>query len=419
MNFYVRSRQWEREVVVWKKKKVIKKTILVAGITLWILVSPLLHAEGNGVNPYVYARVANDDNLFRLSDDAEALAVIGTVDPDDTVTQIGAGLDIDAPFSRQRLRANLSVYKADYSRFDSLDHVGADVSSVVNWEVGNLFAGDVGFKFTRQLSRFYELQAIAKDIRTRKIFFLNGGYRFHPSWRVVGDFSILDLTQTERPQLDRSESSQAVELQLSTSANTKLGTRIRHTKGNFERLQIVNGNEINNDFTEMEYSVVLYWEGSKKSRLEGRLGLTQRDHAQASERNFNGTTGRLSYAWLITAKTRIDSAIWRETTTREELTIFVVGNGVSIEPKWFATRKISVAANIERETRDFEGISEAVALVDGTRQDTATSLGVSVKYEPLDNVALSLGYDNERRNSNIDRADFRSTLLFVRAQVSF
>ena len=402
-----------------EKKKVIKKTILVAGITLWILVSPLLHAEGNGVSPYVYARVANDDNLFRLSDDAEALAVIGTVDRDDTVTQIGAGLDIDAPFSRQRLRANLSVYKADYSRFDSLDHVGADVSSVVNWEVGNLFAGDVGFKFTRQLSRFYELQAIAKDIRTRKIFFLNGGYRFHPSWRVVGDFSILDLTQTERPQLDRSESSQAVELQLSTSANTKLGTRIRHTKGNFERLQIINGNEINNDFTEMEYSVVLYWEGSKKSRLEGRLGLTQRDHAQASERNFNGTTGRLSYAWLITAKTRIDSAIWRGTTTREELTIFVVGNGVSIEPKWFATRKISVAANIEYETRDFEGISEAVALVDGTRQDTATSLGVSVKYEPLDNVALSLGYDNERRNSNIDRADFRSKLLFVRAQVSF
>ena len=402
-----------------KKKKVIKKTILVAGITLWILVSPLLHAEGNGVSPYVYARVTNDDNLFRLSDDAEALAVIGTVDRDDTVTQIGAGLDIDAPFSRQRLRANLSVYKAGYSRFDSLDHVGADVSSVVNWEVGNLFAGDVGFKFTRQLSRFYELQAIAKDIRTRKIFFLNGGYRFHPSWRVVGDFSILDLTQTERPQLDRSESSQAVELQLSTSANTKLGTRIRHTKGNFERLQIINGNEINNDFTEMEYSVVLYWEGSKKSRLEGRLGLTQRDHAQASERNFNGTTGRLSYAWLITAKTRIDSAIWRGTTTREELTIFVVGNGVSIEPKWFATRKISVAANIEYETRDFEGISEAVALVDGTRQDTATSLGVSVKYEPLDNVALSLGYDNERRNSNIDRADFRSKLLFVRAQVSF
>ena len=164
-----------------KKKKVIKKTILVAGITLWILVSPLLHAEGNGVSPYVYARVANDDNLFRLSDDAEVLAVIGTVDRDDTVTQIGAGLDIDAPFSRQRLRANLSVYKAGYSRFDSLDHVGADVSSVVNWEVGNLFAGDVGFKFTRQLSRFYELQAIAKDIRTRKIFFLNGGYRFHSS----------------------------------------------------------------------------------------------------------------------------------------------------------------------------------------------------------------------------------------------
>ncbi len=402
-----------------EKKKVIKKTILVAGITFWILISPLLHAEGNGVNPYVYARVANDDNLFRLSDDAEALAVIGTVDRDDTVTQIGAGLDIDAPFSRQRLRANLSVYKADYSRFDSLDHVGADVSSVVNWEVGNLFAGDVGFKFTRQLSRFYELQAIAKDIRTRKIFFLNGGYRFHPSWRVVGDFSILDLTQTERPQLDRSESSQAVELQLSTSANTKLGTRIRHTKGNFERLQIINGNEINNDFTEMEYSVVLYWEGSEKSRFEGRLGLTQRDHAQASERNFNGTTGRLSYAWLITAKTRIDSAIWRETTTREELTIFVVGNGVSIEPTWFATRKISVAANFEYETRDFEGISDAVALVDGTRQDTATSLGVSMKYKPLDNVALSLGYDNERRNSNIDRADFRSTLLFVRAQVSF
>lgn len=402
-----------------EKKKVIKKTILVAGITLWILVSPLLHAEGNGVNPYVYARVANDDNLFRLSDDAEALAVIGTVDRDDTVTQIGAGLDIDAPFSRQRLRANLSVYKADYSRFDSLDHVGADVSSVVNWEVGNLFAGDVGFKFTRQLSRFYELQAIAKDIRTRKIFFLNGGYRFHPSWRVVGDFSLLDLTQTERPQLDRSESGQAVELQLSTSANTKLGTRIRHTKGNFERLQIINGNEINNDFTEMEYSVVLYWEGSKKSRFEGRLGLTQRDHAQASERNFNGTTGRLSYAWLITAKTRIDSAIWRETTTREELTIFVVANGLSIAPKWFPTRKISVAANLEYETRDFEGISQAVALVDGTRQDTATSLGVSVSYQPLDNVALSLGYDNERRDSNIDQADFRSTLLFIRAQVSF
>lgn len=395
-----------------------KKKLIAAGVIFSTVVLPLAQAQEDAFTPYVFARIIKDDNLFRLSNDDEALAVIGSTKLDETIQQLGAGFKADLPFSRQRLKANAVLYQADYSNFDSLDHTGSDLSSVLNWEIGNLFAGDLGLKYSRQLARFYELQAVTKDMRTRKTLFATGGYRFHPSWRAVVDFSLVDLSQAQRSELDRSEFSKAAELQWSTTARTRLGTRIRHTKGNFDDSQIVSGSQIDNDFSEMEYSVVLYWERSKKSLFEGRVGVTQRD-AKSDAKDFNGSTGQLNYAWLITDKTRIDSAIWRKTTTREELTVFVVANGLSIAPKWSATRKIQLGATLEYEARDFKGTSDSVALVEGTREDTVRSFGLSASYNPQDNIAFSMGYDKERRDSNFALVSFRSTQLFARAQLSF
>lgn len=395
------------------------KQIGLMGIVLLNIMLSAKAAESNPINPYVYVRFQNDDNLFRLKDETEALFTIGSADLEETVRQLGVGIEVDIPLSRQRVQANAVVYNADYTRFDSLDHVGSDISSVVNWEMGNLLSGDLGVKYSRQLSRFYELQAVLKDIRTRKTVFFSGGYRFHPSYRVVANLSLLDLGQKERLELDRDESTQAIELQYASSANTQVGTRIRHTKGDYVQTQIVAGNEFNNDFDENEYSAVLYWEGSEKSRFEARLGFTQRDHTTAQDRDFNGSTGRLKHEWRISTKTQIDSVMWREATTRDELTTFVTAKGLSISPVWSATRKVQVNASIEYETRDFEGIPELLLSANGVREDNVRSAGVTLNYKPTNNITLSFSYDKEQRNSNVEQVEFRSTVLAARGQVNF
>lgn len=357
-------------------------------------------------DPYVFAGVVYDSNVFKTQADEE----------DDTTAHIGAGFDLDWKVSRQHILLNGLVDRAQYDNFDELDHTRADAGAAWKWQVGNLWSGDLKYRYRHELASFEEFTTRIKDLKsTHRVDFV-AGYQIHPDLELLAGLGGSDTSFDEREQLDRETRSKLLELRYSNTRRTRVGIRGRITDTNLKEDTVINGVDVSNDYEEDEISGVFYWEGSGKSSVEARLGYTDLRYDERDERDFQGTTGRLTHFWRVTGKTRVDTSIWRETDSRfDEITTYVLSKGVSVKPIWDATAKIRVTAEVSFINNDYKG--EDVVTVGDRRDDDIWLYALGVRYSPTRNLGLLLGYRNAERDSSEGFADYEAEM--VNAQVRF
>jgi hypothetical protein len=138
-------------------------------------------------------------------------------------------------------------------------------------------------------------------------------------------------------------------------------------------------------------------------------------------RDFNGTSGRLTYFWRVTAKTKLDVAMWRETSSLDaEISSYVLTQGASIKPVWSVTRKIALRGIISYTNDDFKGEND----IRGTlglqnRKDDTWLYGISANWNPRDYLEVILGYRKQDRNSSIDVNDFNDNQVDAEVKLTF
>jgi exopolysaccharide biosynthesis operon protein EpsL len=372
-------------------------------------------------SPYAYARVMRDSNLFRVSGSQEAIAATGDDKKDDTIGYLGAGLKSDLKLSRQHLFLDADVARVTYDNFSDLDHTRVKGRAAWGWQAGNLWSGNLGYLYSRELASFNEDHAAVKDMKTVHTGYFDGGYQLSPDWALVGAANYIDTSYQDRNRLDRVASTGQLEAQYRNTLNTRVGVRTRYTDYDLKNDQNVGGTLVNNDYTETEISGVLYWEGSAKSSLEARLGYTMLRYNDLNDRDFNGLSGRLTYYWAITGKTKLDLAVWRETSSLyDEITTYVLSQGASLKPSWSVTRKISLEGVVSYENDDFKGEEDARnALGLDKREDDIWIYGISAKWSPRDFVSVRLGYRNENRDSTISSDDFDDNQIDAEVRFTF
>jgi hypothetical protein len=185
--------------------------------------------------------------------------------------------------------------------------------------------------------------------------------------------------------------------------------------------QDVAGVSVSNDYQETEISGVLYWEATGKSSLEARMGYTQQSYDDLDDRDYQGSTGRLTYYWRATGKTKVDVSAWRETDTQnDEITTYVLTKGVSIRPSWSVTPLITLRGEVAYINDDFKGENDIRTALGGQRRDDDTwRYGVSASWDPRQFIRLTVGYRKEDRDSSIDVNDFDVRQIDVRALLRF
>ena len=287
-------------------------------------------------DPYIFAGVLTDSNLFRSPDNEE----------NETIWRLGAGFKSDYKLSRQHLILDLDVFRDIYNNFDELDYTGVDGLAKWKWQAGNLWSGNLGYKYNRSPRSYNQglPGAITRDldIRTRQTGYFDAGYEIHPDWRLIGGLELQDVSYQTRTRLDRESSSGLLEVQYQNTLNTRIGLRGKYTANDLNDTEI-DGVSISNNYDQTTVSGVFYWEGSAKSALELRLGYTDLNYDELEERNFNGFSGRLIYNWDLTGKTKMDISVWREPSNlNDEIQDYVLSTGLSIQPVWEATRKITI-----------------------------------------------------------------------------
>jgi len=376
------------------------------------------------VTPYVTAKTTRESNLFRLSDRANAASLIGRSERSDSYTRTEAGIRGRAQVSRQIFDVDANAYRADFQRFDFLDHNGGAAGGMWNWVVGNDWEGNLGYRYDRTLSSF-EIQnapQAGRNVRRQKTGVGSARYRITPRWRThvgVEDARVRHDLESQR-YLDYQGKAGEVGLQYVTPAETAIGVRARQLNGDYLRTQTVGGTPVNNDFRETEGGLTLDWRAGGRTRLHGNLGRTRRTHEQLAARDFTGTTARAAVDWTYSEKTRLNAAVWRELTAADDLSAgYVVSNGLSVTPSWAATAKLRLDATASYVERDYRGDPNVALGTTGQRSDTVRGLRVALNYLPWQKVSLGLGVGAEDRTSTQALADYDNRIIDASLRVEF
>jgi exopolysaccharide biosynthesis operon protein EpsL len=333
---------------------------------------------------------------------------------------LGAGFSSDLKLSRQHLLLDVALDRAEYDAFSELDHTKANARAGWAWQLGNLWSGELNYRYKREKSSFDELFVRQRDMRTKNSLTLDAGYQIHPDWRLVGALGLSDVEYERRGFLDRDSNDAMLEVQYRNTRNTRVGLRARYRDHDLQNLEDIGGTLIDNDFEEVELSGVFYWEVSGKSALEARFGYLDLD-AQRDEQDFDGASGRLIYHGILTGKTSVDVSVWRESSTLyDEITSYVLTKGVSIQPVWSATPKISLQGEIAYTNDDFKGRDDIVVPLGGESRDDDTWLyAVSANWDPRRFLRVSVGYAREERDSSIAIRDYEDDRIEARLRFTF
>ena len=363
----------------------------------------------------VYGGLSYDSNLFRLSDETDAQAAVGSSEKSDVIYQLGAGGLYELRKSRQKFIAEANVTAYKFQRFDNLDNTSDQLRGEWQWQVGNNWSGDLGVGHRRYLESFSNFQQNVRDMVNQERLYGSANYLVYSRLRLTlgADWYDTNHGDQSRDSLDSKINNTTFAVNWVTPAENSVGLQLRTANANFPNPQVFGATSIDNDYTEREYSLIAYWRVTGISEVRARLGHTERSFEQASNRDYSAPTWRLSYLWRPTGKTALEFATWRELSDFQDLTAnYVRVTGISVAPTWSLTPKVALRGKISWQALDYLG-DPGLQASSIRREDKDRQFQVSVLWTPLRLTELDFNLESGRRTSNQAFADFNYRAIGV------
>jgi exopolysaccharide biosynthesis operon protein EpsL len=356
--------------------------------------TPALADLSDTLHPYLATSVNYDDNLLRLSD-TELASRDGA---SDTYRTVVGGLLLERPIERQFIKAQAKFSKVSFDRFSQLDYSGKDLSAEWKWQLGNHFDGHLGGVYVQTIAPFSDFHDDEKSLRTRRMKYFDGNWRFHPSWQVHTGFQQEEYNYelTSQRFNNRQENRSEAGIDYLAPSGSKVGLLLRRVKDEYP-VQLAS---FSSDFQQDEVDLNVFWALSGETNVMFVGGYVKHKHTQGEAREVGGVNGRVIANWQPLGKLQFTGMAWREFGAAENTIVqSALSKGASIASIWNATAKIKVQALLSRENRDFtplSGLVDVSGLTDSTRMAT---LGVT--YHPWRKGEISLNAFHTSRDGSV------------------
>jgi len=377
-------------------------------------------ALSDTIFPFLATSYAYDDNLLRLDD-----VTPGYTGPrSDTSRQIQAGFLFNRPVGRQIFSGQAKWSRVSFQHFNDLDYNGKDFLFDWEWHLGSHFDGHAGALYSQTLTPFSDFQTTDTDrnLRTRQRTYVDGGWLFHPSWRLRAGLSrerySYDLLRLR--SADRVEDIGELGLDYLASSGSKIGVQLRHLKGDYPNRLGNTSFSLGDGYTQEEVKANLYWRYSATTQVQLLAGWVRRSYADFEGRDSSGTNGRLDVYWAPLGKVRFTGSLWHEFGAVESaLVSSSLNNGASVTATWDMTSKVRMDAEVRRLKRDFSAANGFIASGDISDSTRTESLGLT--YAPKPSIQLSLNAFRDRRHGAplINTGSYRAKGASVSASVQF
>lgn len=377
--------------------RILPATLMAAGGAACSL--PAGAAISDTISPFIATTYSYDNNLFRLDDNVSGF----DGQRSDTSRQVQAGFLINRPIGRQRLTGQVKWSRVYFDHFDQLDYTGKDYLADLEWHIANHLEGHVGGSYSQTLTPFSDLQSTDRNLRTIRREYANGGWRFHPSWRVRGGVSRDKYTYDSMAQKFSNRQEDAVELGLDylPASESRIGIQLRHLKGEYPNRASLVGFGVDQGYEQDEVKANIYWRLSGITQVQLLGGWVKRKNKIFSGRDASGANGRVTVYWAPLGKVRFTGSVWHEFAAVENSLISSsLNNGASLAAAWDISAKVRMDAQLRREKRDFAAASGLVLPVDV--KDTTKTASIGLTYAPRPNIQLGISaFRDERKGAPI------------------
>lgn len=365
---------------------------------------PLDTAAGTTYDLYVGAQEQYDDNIYRVSDAAGAVATLVAPDASraDRITTVSAGGDGQWLLGRQLVDLNLRVDENRFADNTMLNNTSGLAKLLWDWEVGPYFSGTAGASYTRGLVSFGETLYLGRDFVDVGDYFGTAKYQMGPHWALYGgvDDSTINHSAAQTELQDFRTQAGHAGVQYALDAANTLSFEYRFDDGKFPdgELYTLAGNSFDPNFHDSTLLLTATHSFSDKTQVVADAGYLKRYYPNTNIGSFGGYIWRVTANYQPTDKTNIIFAAWHELHAYlVSQSNYFISQGGSIAPTWSPTDKITVKLLASYEHQDY--IPASVLLLGPIEAHVQTE-SLNFNYLPAQHWQLTLGYTHSNRQSD-------------------
>lgn len=349
------------------------------------------------IHPFVSLGYTYDNNLLRLPDGVSAGG-----QRSDRIRQSQAGVLVERAIGRQKLTGSAKISRVKFDHFEQLDYSGKDFQADLAWQLGNHLEGNLGGTYERTLTPFADFQSTERNLRTQRREYLNGGWRFHPSWRLRGGYTSAryEYELLAQRASNRTEKITEVGIDYLAASGSRIGLVARRLDGHYPTPYRVGGIPVQSDYIQDELKLNVWWALSGMTQVQALAGYARREREFDSTRDASGANGRVTVRWAPTGKLKLTADAWREFAAVESTFVSSsLNKGASLGAVLDVTSKVQANASLRTQTREFEQLSNIQLATEPS--DRTRSASVGIVYSPRPGVQLSLSAFHDRRDGRV------------------
>jgi exopolysaccharide biosynthesis operon protein EpsL len=364
------------------------------------------------INPYVVTSILYDSNFLRLGKNVNPLLVTGKNTTSEIIKQVTAGVNADWQFfSRQHFLINANVNQNWFQNLTGLDYTGWNTEAKWNWVAGNYFSGNLGYKNLQTLGSFAQLNGLVSNMLNTQNFYGSGGYLFHPSGKVSIAIARIDTvySSVSRQASNSILDDYQINLQYIKPTGDTLGLRFILENGQYPQRVYTATSSIDNSFTSYNYALTSSYQALEKIKVDGYAGIIQQNYLHLSVRDFTTWIAQIALNWEITEKTNMNLIVARNVMQSTNLyATFQSTQGVTLKPTWRATPKVAFSLPLSYQQIQYlgnTGFDPAVLKNQDYNDYTSSKVGMTMSYQPVDNISIGGQLNYEKRDSqNLNRS---------------
>jgi exopolysaccharide biosynthesis operon protein EpsL len=359
---------------------------------------PAAAALSDTIHPFASVTYSHEDNLLRLSDD---VALPPGQQRDDNLRSAVAGVQLERPIGRQVLTGQAKVSRVTFSHYDQLNYNGQDFNAALQWHLFEHLDGHLGGSYSQTLTPFTDFHSSERNLRTQRGEYVDGAWRFHPSWQVRGGFTrnkfAYDLLSQQYN--DRTEDLSEIGVDYLSSTSSRIGLVSRELRGRYPNQRSIGSIAIDDGYKQHEIKLNIFWYLGETTQVQVLAGRAKREHRFYTVRDTSGVNGRVTANWNPTGKLRFSAAAWREFSAVESSIVSSsLNKGASLNAIWNTSAKIAVNGALRRDKRDFSAAGGIALPLDLT--DTIRTTSVGLTYNPVRVLQFGLNAFRENRSGS-------------------
>ena len=394
------------------------RTLLLGAALL--LGSAPAHAVLEG-EPFVGLQLLFDDNLFRFSDEAEALATRGDARLNDVREQLRVGAVLQYTWGLQKVVAGAELRRNRYRHAAELDHSAWEAGVTGNWQRGRVWDGELRARYRNELESFEDRDTANRGFQRRRNLGALTRLKLTPRWRSELDLGHEQLrhTLTESRNADRDETRASLGLTYEIQRFTRFGASLKWLRGEFPARAPDPAGEVAQAYQDTGVALVFERVPSGLSTLRGELGYTARRHERATALDFSGVTGSLAYRREISGRLVSDTELFRELGSVEERDAsFRLRTGLGSRLRWRWSPKLESLLGVEWSRSTYRG-APTIAVGTEQREDELRKLEAGIDYRALWWLMLHADVAWEQRDSNREDRRYEDRRITLSAEARY